>query len=96
LISVRKAHPALSGGSYDNPQSTASMMSFVRTGGGEKVLVAINYGTSAAVASFTGLTGGAAVSAAWPASGTGGVVSGTGTFSASVPAQSFVVYSLPN
>ncbi|GAA5174230.1 alpha-amylase family glycosyl hydrolase [Niveibacterium umoris] len=94
VIAMRKAHPALASGSYDNPQSSGLTMSFTRSATNEMALVAINYGTSAANVNFTGLPASASVAAAWPASGVGGVATTGGTFSATVPAQSFVVFTI--
>lgn len=94
LISLRKAHPALASGGYDNAQANGWTMSFSRSATGETALVAVNYGTTASAVTFTGLPAGFPVAAAWPASGTGGLVSSSGTFAATVPPQSFIVYSI--
>ena len=94
LISVRKAHPALAAGSYDNPQANGWTMSFTRSTASETALVAINYGSTASSVNFTGLPAGASVSVAWPASGVGGAVTSGGSFSTTVQPQSFVVYTI--
>ncbi len=94
LISVRKAHPALAAGSYDNPQANGWTMSFTRSTASETALVAINYGSTASDVNFTGLPAGASVSVAWPASGVGGAVTSGGSFSTTVQPQSFVVYTI--
>ncbi|WP_374603688.1 alpha-amylase family glycosyl hydrolase [Niveibacterium sp.] len=94
LISVRKAHPALAAGSYDNPQANGWTMSFTRSTASETALVAINYGSTASSVNFTGLPAGASVSVAWPASGVGGAVTSGGSFSTTVQPQAFVVYTI--
>ncbi|WP_374401942.1 alpha-amylase family glycosyl hydrolase [Niveibacterium sp.] len=93
LISMRKAHPSLAGGSYDNATANGWTMSFTRSTANETALVAINYGSSASSVTFSGLPAGATVSAAWPVSGVGGVASG-GNFTTAVQPQSFVVYTI--
>lgn len=94
LISMRKAHPALAGGSYDNATANGWTMSFTRSTANETALVAINYGSTASSVTFSGLPAGATVSVAWHASGVGGVTTSGGDFTTAVQPQSFVVYTI--
>ena len=94
MLSLRKAHPALAAGSYERELVQGKVMSFQRALGGERVVVAINYGTTAASASITGLPANATLDSTYPADGADLLADAGGRADAGVPAQSVRVYAV--
>ena len=94
MLALRKAHPAIAAGSYDNVSVNGSAMSFQRRQGSEWVLVAINYGISAGTAAVGGLPAGATLASAYPAGGDALTADGSGAASVAMAAQSVRVFSL--
>ncbi|MEY8879163.1 MAG: alpha-amylase family glycosyl hydrolase [Leptothrix sp. (in: b-proteobacteria)] len=66
LIALRKSSPALMQGSYVAPKADGLVFTFERVLGAQRLLVAINYGLSAAVARPDGLSAGAQLQRRWP------------------------------
>ncbi len=94
MLALRKAHPAIAAGSYDNVSVNGSAMSFQRRQGSEWVLVVINYGISAGTAAVGGLPAGATLASAYPAGGDALTADGSGAASVAMAAQSVRVFSL--
>lgn len=94
MLALRKAHPAIAAGTYDNVSVNGSAMSFQRRQGSEWVLVAINYGISAGTAAVGGLPAGATLASAYPAGGDALTADGSGAASVAMAAQSVRVFSL--
>ena len=92
LIALRRAHPALTSGTYAGATASGTTLSFQRVQGNQRAVVMINYGTSGATISATGLPAGATLTNAFPASGTNAVSDGAGTARVTVPAQSLRVF----
>jgi alpha-amylase len=95
MLALRKAHPALNGGSYEQVRVDGSVMSFQRVLAGKRVVVAINYGGGAASASVAGLAAGATLAEAYPASGANLVANASGQAIINVPAQTVRVFAAP-
>jgi glycosidase len=95
MLALRKAHPALTGGSYEQVRVEGSVMSFQRVLAGQRVVVAINYGGSAGSATVAGLPPGATLPSAYPAGGAELQAGPAGEASVSVPGQSVRVFGLP-
>lgn len=91
MITLRRSHPSLARGSYEDAKASGSVMSFKRSAGSETSLVAINYGATPANVTFTGLPPNAAVASVNPA-GASVSVSSSGELTTVVPAQSLVLH----
>ncbi|MBC7619921.1 MAG: alpha-amylase [Candidatus Saccharibacteria bacterium] len=93
LLSVRNSLPSIARGSYVAPFVSGQVMGYQRHWGGEKTLVLINYGNSAASVEVTGLGAGASLV---PRLNTGAsvAVQASGSASVTLPAQSVAVYQI--
>ena len=92
LIAVRRAHPALTGGTHAGATASGTTLSFQRVQGNQRAVVMINYGSGGATIGASGLPAGATLVNAFPASGTNAVADGSGTARVTVPAQSVRVF----
>jgi alpha-amylase len=91
MLALRKGRPSVAAGSYEGVVVNNALLSFQRASGGERTLVVVNYGSSAAALPATAAAAGATLAGLYPAGG------GTTTFDGSnitVPAQSVRVYDL--
>ena len=94
MLALRQAHPAIARGSYDNVSVNGGVMSFERRLGNERMLVAINYGSSAAAAALAGLPANATLANAHPAGAADAAADPSGRASVPLAAQSVRVFSL--
>ena len=94
MLALRKAHPAIAAGSYDNVSVNGSAMSFQRRQGSEWVLVAINYGSGAATLSVSGLPSGSQLKALYPAAGPDAAADSAGRVSVDLGGQSVLVFAV--
>jgi alpha-amylase len=91
MLALRNGRPSVAAGSYEGVVVNNALLSFQRASGGERTLVVVNYGSSAAALPATAAAAGATLAGLYPAGG------GTTTFDGSnitVPAQSVRVYDL--
>ena len=93
MLALRKAQPALNSGSYEQVRVDGSVMSFQRLQGGQRVVVAINYGSVAGSAPVAGLAASATLRAAYPTGNADLVANGSGQAEVNVPAQSVRVFA---
>ncbi|MFM2059074.1 MAG: hypothetical protein RLY71_3459 [Pseudomonadota bacterium] len=91
LIALRKALPALQGGSYEAAAASGAALQFRRVLGAEMAWVGINYGSVAATLSVSGLGANATLQRQWPAGPGDLQADAGGTASVTLPAQSFAV-----
>lgn len=94
MLALRKAHPAIAAGSYDNVSVNGSAMSFQRRQGSEWLLVAINYGSGAAALSVSGLPSGSQLKALYPAAGPDAAADSAGRVSVDLGGQSVLVFAV--
>jgi glycosidase len=93
VIALRKAYPSLALGSYESPSASGSVMSYQRRLGAERMLVAINYGTTpAASVTLAHLPADAVLTPVWPASGADVLADASGNASIALAAQTATVY----
>ncbi len=92
MIALRRSLPSIAAGSYENAAASGSAISFQRQYGGERTLVAINYGTAAATLAVSGLPAGASLAAAYPEGGSDLAADSGGQASVALPAQAVRVY----
>lgn len=91
LIALRKALPALQGGSYAAAAASGAALQFRRVLGSETVWVGINYGSAPATLSVGGLAANTTLQRHWP-TGQGDLQADAGgAASVTLPAQSFAV-----
>ncbi|MBK9685435.1 MAG: DUF3459 domain-containing protein [Betaproteobacteria bacterium] len=95
MLALRKAHPAIAAGSYDNVVVDGSAMTFQRRLGADRVVVAINYGTSAAALAVPGLPAGATLRSLFPAASGDVVVGADQRANISLAGQSLRVFASP-
>jgi glycosidase len=95
MLALRRAHPALTGGSYEQVRVEGSVMSFQRVLAGQRVVVAINYGGSSGNASVAGLPPNSTLPQAYPTGGAALQANDSGQASVGVPAQSVRVFGMP-
>ncbi len=96
VIALRNAHPALQRGQYAHASSAGLLMAFQRNlagSGGERVLVAYNYGSSAGMLTVSGLEPSAIFTGAGPSQGQSLLSNADGTATLTLPAQSYAFYS---
>jgi glycosidase len=92
IITVRRAHPSLMGGTHAGAAASGTTLSFQRVQGQERAVVMINYGGAAANINAAGLPANTALVSAFPASGTDTASDGNGSVTVNVPAQSLRVF----
>lgn len=99
LLALRKAHPALARGSNETVVQQGLTLGFRRAlvdgARGGQVVVAFNYGASAASVTVGGLPANASLARAFPAGEAGATSDGQGRVTLNVPAQSVAVFALP-
>jgi alpha-amylase len=95
MLALRKAHPALAGGSYEQVRVDGSVMSFQRVLSGKRVVVAINYSGNPGSASVAGLPADAVLPSAYPAGGADLTAGPSGQATVSVPPQALRVFAQP-
>ncbi|MGQ0709928.1 MAG: alpha-amylase family glycosyl hydrolase [Rhodoferax sp.] len=99
LMALRNAHPALQRGQYLNARSSGLLMSFQRSlpgSGGERVLLAYNYGGAPGSIAVAGLEPGASYSGEGPSLGQTVVADPSGAAVLALPAQSYAFYRRAN
>lgn len=94
MLALRKGHPAVATGSYENVTINGAAMGFQRRLGNEWLLVAINYGTGPTTLSATGLPADAQLRALYPSSAAGVAADATGRVQLDLGGQSVRVYTL--
>ena len=85
-------------GAYQSPVTAGRALGFTRAiAGGERTLVAFNYGraTTPATLSFTGLPAGATLQPLWPQGAAAVTVDATGQLTLSLAPQTFTVLAVP-
>ena len=95
MLALRKARPAIAAGSYDNVVVDGSAMTFQRRLDTDRVVVAINYGTSAAALAVPGLPAGATLRSLFPAASGDVVVGADQRANISLAGQSLRVFASP-
>jgi alpha-amylase len=93
LLALRNGTPALRDGDYANAAATGTLLTYQRRTATQAATVAINFGSTAAEASLTGLPASATLQAAYPAGGTNATSDAAGQARVTVPAQSLRVYT---
>ena len=96
MLTLRNGIPALTNGSYEAVTVNGNVMSFQRRlaagagagAGASTAVVVINYGTSAATVSVSGLSAGGTLSSAYPSDGPDVSVEANGQFSLTLMPQS--------
>ncbi len=94
ILGLRNSIPALTGGSYEAVTVNGSVMSFQRRVGASTAVVVINYGTSAAAVSVTGLTASGTLATAYPSATADVSVDASGQISVTLGAQAVRVLTL--
>ena len=94
MLSLRKAHPAIAAGSYENVAVNGSAMSFQRRLGSESIVVAINYGTATATLAVPGLAADATLKSVYPAAAGDIAVDANQRANVDLAAQSVRVFSV--
>jgi glycosidase len=94
LIALRRALPSLTLGRYEADQVDGQVWSFQRVQGGERSVVAINYGEQAATITLTGLPAVSRTRAAYPRGAAALKVDATGQARLTLPPLSLRVYTL--
>jgi alpha-amylase len=94
MLGLRNSIPALTGGSYEAVTVNGSVMSFQRRVGTSTAVVVINYGTSAATVSVTGLTANGVLATAYPGALADVSVDASGQASVTLGAQAVRVLTL--
>jgi alpha-amylase len=94
MLALRNSIPALTSGSYEAVTVNGSVMTFQRRVGGSTAVVAINYGTSAATVSVTGLTANGMLATAYPGSVADVSIDASGQASITLGAQAVRVLTL--
>jgi predicted ATP-dependent protease len=94
LIALRNATPSLARGRYEFAAAAGSVMSFQRSLGNERTVVAFNYGAQSATAPLASLPAHATLTQLWPASGAGTMVSADagGNAAVNLGAQAVAVF----
>ncbi len=95
MLALRKAHPAIAAGSYDNVVVDGGAMTFQRRLGADRVVVAINYGTSAAALAVPGLPAGATLRSLFPAAAVDVMVGADQRANINLAGQSLRVFASP-
>ncbi|HEY0953556.1 MAG TPA: alpha-amylase family glycosyl hydrolase [Roseateles sp.] len=95
LLALRKGTPALRDGDYANATASGTLLTFQRRTATQGAVVAINFGSSAAEASLTGLPAHTTLQTTHPASSANIASDAAGQARVTVPAQSLRVYTHP-
>ena len=69
MLALRNTRASIATGRYENAMASGSALTFQRTAGGERTLVAINYGAAATTLAVGGLPPNATAGALFPADG---------------------------
>ncbi|MCD0422862.1 alpha-amylase [Rubrivivax sp. JA1024] len=94
MLALRGERPSISAGDYLQPQASGTLLSFQRTQGGERTLVVLNYGTSSATATVTGLPASATLGSLYPSGGGDTTASAGGEASITMAARSVRVFDV--
>ncbi len=94
MLALRNGLAPIASGSYEGARVDGGVMSFQRALAGQRVLVAINYGTSAAQTTVPLLPARATLQSRFPAGGADIAVDGSGNAVIAMPAQSVRVFEL--
>ncbi len=94
LMTLRNARPELSGGSYEAPLVSGSVLAFQRASGSSRSLVLINYGASAVTVEVGALPASTALPALFPAGSASAASNSGGNARLNLPALSVQVYQV--
>jgi glycosidase len=98
MIALRKSRPSLMTGAYQSPVTAGRALGFTRAiAGGERTLVAFNYGraTTPATLTFTGLPAGSTLQPLWPQGAPAVSADANGQLTLSLAPQTFTVLAVP-
>lgn len=92
MLALRNGYDSLRSGSYERNAVNGSVWSYQRRLGSETVLVAINYGASAATVALANLPASRTLAAAYPTGGSTLAADAGGNATLVIPAQSVRVF----
>ncbi|MBZ8141694.1 alpha-amylase [Rubrivivax gelatinosus] len=94
MLALRGTRPSISAGDYLQPAASGTLLSFQRMQGSERTLVVLNYGSTGATATVTGLPANATLASLYPSGGSGASASAAGQASITMAARSVRVFDL--
>lgn len=94
MLALRGSRPSISAGDYQQPAASGTLLSFQRTQGSERTLVVLNYGTTSATATVTGLPANATLASLYPSGDAGTTASAAGQASIPLAARSVRVFDV--
>lgn len=94
MLALRNGLPSIARGSYEAPFVSGSVMGYQRAFGGERTLVLVNYGSSAATLDVSSLPANALLQSRYPAGAASVTASAAGVARVTVAAQSPAVFRL--